>query len=130
MLTGGFGLAALTRNTIAKPASTTHRRTTLCEVYVAGVQHHTWYQHGMQQPLEVGSILSMQHEPSNPVDTMAIGLYAPDGTKVGFVPRWVNHVPANLLQQDARLTCTVTKYNAHETNAPWHLIKVTITLTS
>lgn len=102
--------------------------TTLYETYVAGVQYQEWYCNETFRPLPVGTTLSMVREPNNPEDHRAVALYTNHGTMVGYVPRWLNHIPANLIDGGNDLFCTVSKFNEHEAEAPWHLIKVRIQL--
>ena len=130
LFAGSLGVVATRGVKATSPTRQMQNNITLCEVYVAGVQHHEWYRSGMRQNLHVGSMLLVRYEPTNPEDSRAIALYTPDGVQVGFIPRWINHIPATLLHNGALLECTVSKYNAHETHAPWHLIKVMITLST
>lgn len=121
----GAGGLFLSRKARAEPTSST---TQLYDVYVAGVQHHDCWHDGEATSIQPGTMLVGIREPDNPHDHRAIALYAPSGRKVGYVPRWMTHIPARLMDGGHQVQYRVVKFNRHEVDAPWHLIKVAIEL--
>lgn len=99
---------------------------TLYEVYVAGVQHHDWWCGSESETLSPGMMLTARREPENIFDRWAVALYSPAGTKLGYLPHWVVHIPSNLMDAGYEVRYRIVKFNAHESQAPWHLVKVAI----
>ncbi len=111
--------------TTPKPAA---QETLLYEVYVAGIQHLEWWNGGNPISLNPGTLLRSVREPHNPFDRWAIALYTPQGSKLGYLPHWIVHIPSRLVDSGHTVRCRVVKYNRTETQAPWHTIKVAIYL--
>ena len=48
-------------------------------------------------PLEIGTEVRLRREPDNPVDRWAIEVFAPDGTRMGYLPSQKNQSVARLI---------------------------------
>lgn len=107
MLAGALPGAAHSMRSEPTPVAGT-RRWMVLETPVAGFQYHA----GMRNPtvrwLGPGSPLAVHREPGNPYDSKAIALHAADGQRIGYVPRTVNLVPANLLDWGAVITAEMS----------------------
>lgn len=99
--------------------------TVLYETYVAGMQHHKPYRRGLMKSLVVGTDLVLKREPDNEFDHRAIAVYMQNGLRLGYLPKWINHIPSRLLDDGHELQCTITKFNSDDD--PWHKVKVAIT---
>ncbi len=74
----------------------------LCKCPVAGFQY---YQGPfINADLKPGQLLKLQREPDNPYDSQAISIHTQSGSKLGFVPRTHNPVPAGLMDKGRILT--------------------------
>ncbi len=100
--------------------------TLLYETYVAGMQHHKPYRRGLTKALVVGTELVLKREPNNEFDHRAIAVYLPNGLRMGYLPKWINHIPSRLLDYGHEVLCTITKFNSDDD--PWHMVKVAIML--
>lgn len=83
--------------------------------------------------LQPGALLALQPEPKNPYDPHGMAVFSAgtsDGTKIGFVPRFLARDVAGLLQSvtSDQITLTVHRLNPHAPlqqrllcvlNAPW-----------
>ena len=75
----------------------------LCKCPVAGFQYY-------QGPfinaadLKPGQPLKLQREPDNPYDSQAISIHTQSSSKLGYVPRTHNPVPAGLMDKGRILT--------------------------
>lgn len=112
--------------TAQPPAPTT--QTILYETYVAGMQHHKPYRRGILKSVVVGSDLVLKREPINEFDHRAIAVHLENGLRLGYLPKWVNHIPSRLIDDGHELHCTITKFNSDD--EPWHMVKVAIILTA
>jgi len=67
----------------------------LLETRLAGV----WFENRRQlvEPLADGERVTLLRQPDNPHDALAIGVHAPGGALLGFVPRRDNPIPARLM---------------------------------
>ncbi len=93
-----FGLAA---PGAARPAA----RTVLFDFAIAGGFHH-----GLRERLDVmapGLVLPLRAEPHNPHDANAVAVLAPDGLRLGYIPRVANAPVARLLADGAQVVCEV-----------------------
>jgi hypothetical protein len=102
LLAIALGLATR-RSTEAAPAPPL--RTTLFDFAIAG-----GYYHGLRKRLDLftpGLVLALRAEPDNPHDVDAVAVHAPDGQRLGYIPREANAPVAKLLREGARLSCEV-----------------------
>lgn len=67
----------------------------LVDFYVAGMRH--WEGATVLDQLKAGKKLKLKYERNNPYDTNAVAIYY-KGTKLGYVPRDHNYLPAKLMR--------------------------------
>lgn len=79
------------------------------EHYVVGFQFYDGT--ALIDGLHVGDSLCLRREPDNPYDDMAIAIHARNGSKLGYVSRYHNVVPAGMLDHGLTLEATITKIN-------------------
>ena len=73
----------------------------LCYVQVAGTPY---YDAGAARAhLDAYKPLILRRQPDNPHDAMAIEVLAADGSKLGYIPRIINEIPARLLDRGKKL---------------------------
>jgi hypothetical protein len=56
----------------------------------------------------------------------AVAIYTAKGRKLGYLPRWINKIPAHLMDSDNQLRCVISKVNVGD--KPEHYIKVKLLL--
>ncbi len=78
----------------------------LFDTYVAGTSHLS--DKSVLETLTGGCTLTLRRE-DNKFDEMAILLFAPDGRKVGYIPRRDNLIFARLMDAGKLLTAKVTE---------------------
>lgn len=73
----------------------------LCYAHVAGT---SYYDAGAAQAhLGANTPLILRRQPDNPHDAMAIEVFAANGSKLGYIPRRINEIPARLLDRGKKL---------------------------
>lgn len=77
-------------------------------IYIAGTRYHDVVQANMQK---TGNFLRVCREESNPHDCNAISLASSNGSKIGYIPRKFNSIPAALF--DAGYPLTIKIISAH-----------------
>jgi hypothetical protein len=85
------------------PRPVTH--TTLFDFAIAGGFHHGLKDR--REGLHAGLHLILRAEPDNPHDADAVAVLAPDGARLGYIPREANAPVAALLRAGADVTCEV-----------------------
>ncbi|MDO5675567.1 MAG: HIRAN domain-containing protein [bacterium] len=112
-------LVGLSAGTVAaQPAA--RETIPLCRCLVAGFQYHQGPT--MLPQLAVGQALVLQREPANPYDALAIAVHTQTGTKLGYLPRRLNEIPANLMDGGRHLTASITTLTA---KAPtWEMVEL------
>lgn len=123
-----LGITAVFSAPRVLPAIQQPPSTHLYTVYVSGVQHLDWYNQPRQKFIRAGVLLTAQREPQNPFDRWAIALYTPQGTKLGYLPHWIVHIPAALMDSGEKIVVRVVKADPASFDTPWHYIKVSIEL--
>ena len=108
------------------PQCSPSTQTILYETYVAGMQHHKPYRRGLMKTIVVGADVVLKREPDNEFDHRAIAVYLQNGLRLGYLPKWINHIPSRLLDAGHEVLCTITKFNSDDD--PWHMVKVAILL--
>lgn len=99
-------------------ATETLKEIFLCRCPVAGLQYHG----GMPQleGLQAGQPLALRREPENPHDGLAIAVHDPGGTKLGYLPRRLNEIPAGLMDQGRRVVVRVVELDPAA--PPWEAL--------
>ncbi|MDA8159556.1 MAG: HIRAN domain-containing protein [Desulfobacteraceae bacterium] len=87
----------------------------LCLCTVAGVQYHVGPVSLAQ--LRPGQPLTLRREPENSHDELAIAVHAGCGVKLGYLPRRLNEIPANLMDSGRRVVARVVEVNPDA--PPW-----------
>lgn len=96
-LIGWFAALLLGGGARSGPAAPARARgIALLDCHVAGTSH-AGLPAGYESRLRPGMRLPCRREPDNPADALAIRIHAPDGRKLGYVPRARNEVPARLM---------------------------------
>lgn len=63
-------------------------------------------------------------EPKNPHDPQAIAVYTACGAKLGYLPRRLNAIPANLMDSGRRVVAEVMEVN--RLVAPWEAVEMLV----
>jgi len=109
-----------------RPAPFAPSNIDLCDVYIAGLQHTRAFDICLHELLSVGEELVFVREPENIYDKRAIAVYARQGFRIGYLPKWSNYIPAKLLDDGVKLRGSIAKINADE--PPWHYVKVRVSI--
>jgi len=97
----------------------------LLETTVAGFRYHRGPT--IEDTLHAGDPLELVREPSNPFDPRAIAIHHPTGLRLGYVPRVVNLVPSNLLDQRMSLSARIIDVRPSPA-PPWERLLIRIDL--
>ena len=91
---------------------------------VAGLQ----YYEGLRiiDTLQPDQRLNLVREPKNTHDPSAIAVFTPDNRKIGYLPRYLNKIPATHLDNGKKLYAVV--YYADPGALPWEMLEVTVTM--
>jgi hypothetical protein len=123
-LTAGFLGTMLFRQVTNEDTTSkdSDRSMPLCLCPVAGFQHH-------QPPafldrIKSGQALTLRREPKNPHDQQAIAVYTACGAKLGYLPRRLNAIPANLMDSGRRVVAEVMEVN--RLAAPWEAVEMMV----
>lgn len=81
----------------------TRQQVDLIDTSIAGLQYYAGRQLAVLQTLRVGDQLELRREPTNQHDDLAIEVFTLTGHKLGYVPRFVNEIPARLADQGIEL---------------------------
>lgn len=105
-------------------ARSSSARIVLSETYLAGFCHHEGMRPEVFRILAVGDELILRRQPDNPHDCNAIGVYTRRGSKLGYVPRKLNRMPAAIADQDIRIGANIVGI---EPDAPtWQRVRVRV----
>jgi hypothetical protein len=117
------GLAAIGLHRPGKSAAAI-RPVPLFACHVAGFQ----YYHGPRLigKLRPGEQLALVREPANPHDEMAIAVYTAAGRKLGYIPRFINEIPARHMDEGRKLAALVK--GADPAAAPWEMLAMTVVM--
>ena len=98
----------------------------MADFYIAGMRF--WDGATVLSKLKPGKKLTLVAEPDNPVDADAVAIYR-KGVKLGFVPSYLNEIPAQLLRfgHGDVLECRVLKVDPQAD--PWRQVYVGIYMT-
>jgi len=116
------GLALLGLHRPAKSAALTSVPLFAC--HVAGFQYYEGPR--IINKLCPGEQLLLRREPANPYDEKAIAVYTAAGRKLGYIPRFVNEIPARHMDQGRMLAAQVKETDPAA--APWNMLEMTIVL--
>jgi hypothetical protein len=108
----GFGLIG------RRTASTRPLR--LLDCPIAGFRYHDGPM--LEKRLRPRTPLRIVREPENPHDRRAIALYTEDGAKLGYIPKWLNPVPADMLDRGEHLTARIEAVRPEK--PVWKRVKV------
>jgi hypothetical protein len=100
-----LALLGLALGLAAPGATRPATRTVLFDFAIAG-----GYYHGLRKRLDLfvpRLLLPLRAEPDNPHDANAVSVLAPDGQRLGYVPREANAPVARLLASGAHVACEV-----------------------
>ena len=100
------------------PATPAAKALPLCLCTVAGLQYLEGQ--GLVPRLKVGQPLTLRREPSNPHDPRAIAVFAASGHQLGYLPRRLNEIPANLMDNGRPVVARVREVNAEA--QPWEAV--------
>ena len=73
----------------------------LCHLHIAGTPYYD--AKTARKKLEPGQRLTLQREPENPHDEMAIEIMTAEPLKLGYIPRRLNEIPARLMDAGKNL---------------------------
>ncbi len=90
----------------------------LCLCTVAGLQYHEGK--GLVPRLRAGQRLTLRREPKNPHDPKAIAVFAASGHQLGYLPRRLNEIPANLMDSGHAVVAKVNEVDP--TALPWEAV--------
>jgi hypothetical protein len=90
----------------------------LCLCTVAGLQYNEGQ--GLVPQLRTGQQLTLRREPENRHDPLAIAVFAASGHKLGYLPRRLNEIPANLMDSGRSVVARVSEVNAKA--LPWEAV--------
>ena len=93
----------------------------LTTCHVAGFQYHEGP--AIIDRLRPGQRLSLRREPDNPHDRRAIAVYA-GNRRIGYIPRAINTIPADMLDQGQPLVAVVRTVNPKA--PPWYAVEIEV----
>lgn len=100
------------------------RRIDLLEVHIAGFQYHEGMRPEVFSMLGKGDELVLRREPDNPYDPSAIAMVTRTGSKLGYLPRRTNGIPAAILDQGVTTRAEIVAIDAL---APtWERVRVRV----
>jgi len=100
------------------PGKPSTKAVPLCLCTVAGLQYHEG--HVLLPQLTTGQLLTLRREPNNPHDPKAIAVFAASGHQLGYLPRRLNEIPANLMDSGRSVVARVSQVD-HEA-LPWEAV--------
>lgn len=100
------------------------RRIDLLEVHIAGFQYHEGMRPGVFSLLGKGDELLLRREPDNPYDPSAIAILTQRGSKLGYLPRRTNGIPAAILDQGVTTKAEIVEIDALA--PPWERVRVRV----
>jgi hypothetical protein len=103
---------------------TERRRIDLLEVHIAGFQYHEGMNPGVFSMLKRGDELLLRREPSNPYDPSAIAMVTQTGSKLGYISRKTNGIPAAILDQGVTTRAEIVEVDA--VAPPWERVLVRV----
>ncbi len=116
----GFALLGLPRARSASSSSSIP----LFNCSVAGFQHYDGPR--CIRNLCSGNRLDLVRESDNPHDEKAIAVHSPEGTKLGYIPRYLNEIPAAHLDRGKKLHALISHV---EPGAPfWAMLEITVVM--
>ncbi len=77
--------------------------------------------------LAPGDRLMLVREPGNSHDRLAVEIYTPDHRKLGYLPQYLNEIPAIHLDNGKNLYALVHRVDPHL--PPWEMLEVAVMLT-
>jgi hypothetical protein len=100
------------------PATPSAKPLPLCLCTVAGLQYNEGQD--LVPRLRAGQHLTLRREPHNPHDPRAIAVFAASGRKLGYLPRRLNEIPANLMDNGRPVVARVNEVNPQA--QPWEAV--------
>lgn len=100
------------------------RRIDLLEVHIAGFQYHEGMRPGVFSMFGKGDELVLRREPDNPYDPSAIAMVTRTGSKLGYLPRRTNGIPAAILDQGVTTRAEIVEIDALA--PPWERVRVRV----
>lgn len=94
----------------------------LCLCPVAGLRHHEGQ--SLLPRLKAGQPLTLRREPKNPYDPLAIAVFTFSGHKLGYLPRRLNQIPANLMDRGRPVIARVNEVNPAA--QPWEAVVIEV----
>lgn len=107
-----------------KAAAGTGRALPLCRCFIAGFPYHQGP--ALLPGLAPGQRLMLKREPANPHDPLAIAVHTVSGSKIGYLPRYINEIPATLMDRDCPLKAVIA--HVAPSAPPWEAVEVKIRL--
>lgn len=108
----------------AKAGPETTHGIILCLCTIAGFPYYSGP--ALLPSLREGQMLILRREPENPYDSLAIAIDTGSGAKLGYLPRELNMIPANLMDDGRMLTAEVAEINFNA--SPWEAVVVAVGL--
>jgi len=102
-----------------RQAAAAPRTIPLTTCYIAGFQFHDGP--AIIDRLRPGLRLDLRREPDNPYDRRAIAVYA-GSRHIGYIPRAINTIPADQMDQGQRLTAAIRAVNREA--PPWFMVEI------
>lgn len=99
-------------------------RIDLLEIHIAGFQFHEGMRADVFSMLKRGDELLLRREPDNPYDPSAIAMVTHTGSKLGYLPRRVNGIPAAILDQGVTTRAEIVEIDALA--PPWEKVRVRV----
>jgi hypothetical protein len=100
------------------PGKSDAKAVPLCLCTVAGLQYNEGQQ--LLPRLQPGNLLTLRREPENRHDPLAIAVFAASGHKLGYLPRRLNEIPANLMDKGHPVVARVSEVNPEA--LPWEAV--------
>lgn len=117
------GLAAIGLHRPGRSAAAI-RPVPLFACHVAGFQYYEGPR--LISRLRPGEQLTLVREPANPYDDKAIAVYSSAGRKLGYIPRFINEIPAGNLDAGGKLAAVVKETDPSA--APWEMLEMTVVM--
>lgn len=105
-------------------ARASERAIDMFDFHVAGFQYHAGMQPPIMATLLAGTELALVREPENPHDGRAIALVSRGGARIGYVPRLMNRIPADLLDWQVPLRAVITEVTPEART--WERVRVVL----
>ena len=107
---------------VARPAKS--QAVPLCRFFIAGFQFHQG--RAALPALVPGLPLVLHREPANPHDPLAIAVHTTAGSKLGYIPRRLNEIPATLMDSGHHLAAVIA--GVARDAPPWEMVEMEIRL--